>query len=121
MAPLTRDLCTNEEAFRGNSLCTQCEREACLIRRTRQAIYVTIMRVRELLLPWKINRYYIRGRICLCVRACVRAWACGFTCARVALHIQHATHMRHVVTSFVAFLAPPYFSTLFHKRHDFRK
>ena len=29
--------------------------------------------------------------------------------------------MRHVVTSFVAPLAPPYFSTLSHKRHDFRK
>jgi hypothetical protein len=39
----------------------------------------------------------------------------------VALLIQHATHMRHIVTSFVAPLAPPCFSTLSHKRRDFRK
>ena len=41
--------------------------------------------------------------------------------ARVALLIQHVTRMRHIVTSFVASLAPPNFSTLPHKRHDFRK
>ena len=41
-------------------------------------------------------------------------------CARVALLIQHATRMRHIVTSFVAPLAAPYFSTLSHTRHDFR-
>ena len=45
--------------------------------------------------------------------------ACG--CTRVALLIQHATHMRHIVTSFVAPLAPSHFSTLSHKRHDFPK
>ena len=40
---------------------------------------------------------------------------------RVVLLIQHATRMRHTVTSFVAPLAPLYLSTLSHKRHDFRK
>ena len=40
---------------------------------------------------------------------------------RVALLIQHAKRVRYIVMSFVASLAPPYFSTLFHKRHDFRK
>ena len=38
----------------------------------------------------------------------------------VALFIRHATLMRHIVTSFVAPLAPPYVSTLSHKRSDFR-
>jgi hypothetical protein len=41
--------------------------------------------------------------------------------ARVALLIQHATCMRHVLSSFVTPLAPSYFSTLSHKRHDFQK
>jgi hypothetical protein len=45
------------------------------------------------------------------VRACVRA----------ALLIPHAMRMRHIVMSFVAPLAPPYFSTLSDKWHDFRK
>ena len=39
----------------------------------------------------------------------------------VTLLIQHATRLRHIVTSFVAPLSPPYFSTLSHKRCDFRK
>jgi hypothetical protein len=41
-------------------------------------------------------------------------------CVR-ALLIQHAMRMRHIVTSFVAPLSPPFFSTLSHKRPDFRK
>jgi hypothetical protein len=41
--------------------------------------------------------------------------------ARACVLSPHATHMRHIVTSLVAPLAPPYFSTLSHKRHDFRK
>ena len=39
----------------------------------------------------------------------------------VALLIEYATRMRHIVSSYVAPLAPPSFSTLSHKRHDFRK
>jgi hypothetical protein len=39
----------------------------------------------------------------------------------IALLIQHATLMRHVVMSFAAPRRPPHFSTLSHKRYDFRK
>jgi hypothetical protein len=41
--------------------------------------------------------------------------ACACACMHVALLIQHATRVRHIVTSFVALLAPPSFSTLPHK------
>ena len=34
---------------------------------------------------------------------------------------KHATRVCHIVTPFVASMAPPYFSTLSHKRSDFRK
>ena len=40
---------------------------------------------------------------------CPDAWACACACVHVALLIQHATRMRHIVTSFVAPLVPPYF------------
>jgi hypothetical protein len=40
---------------------------------------------------------------------------------RVPLLIQCPTRMRHIVTSFMARQAPPYFSTLSQKRHDFPK
>ena len=39
----------------------------------------------------------------------------------VALVIQHVMRVRRIILSFVACPAAPYFSTLFHKRHDFRK
>jgi hypothetical protein len=48
------------------------------------------------------------------------ACAMAHGCVHVVLLIQHATRMRRTVTSFVASLAS-YFSTLSHKRHDFRK
>jgi hypothetical protein len=82
---------------------------------------VTLRRVRESLLPRKCSKDYV----CLCARAYVRAWpgawACACWCAYVALLIQHSAHMRHTVPSTVASLAPSNFSTLSHKRHDFRK
>jgi hypothetical protein len=49
----------------------------------------------------------------------VRGRACESV--RVVLLIQHATRMRNTVSSFLASLAPPHFSTLSHKRHDSRK
>jgi hypothetical protein len=39
----------------------------------------------------------------------------------VTLFIQHAKHMCRILLSYVAFLVSPYFSTLYRKRHDFRK
>jgi hypothetical protein len=67
--------------------------------------------------------------VCMCVCACVNARACGFpgawacacVCVRVALLTQHATRMRHIVTSFLAPLAPSYFSTLSRKQMIFEK
>ena len=86
---------------------------------------------------WKVLHICLCARACLptCARkrvcACVCVCVCGAgssgasTCAYAWLHvvflIQHATRMRHIVTSFVASLAAPHFSTLSHKRHDFRK
>ena len=60
---------------------------------------------------------------CVCVRVCTRArkrvpGRMG-ACVHVALLIQHAIRMRHVVTSFVAPLTLPHFLTLSHKWHDF--
>jgi hypothetical protein len=38
----------------------------------------------------------------------------------VAFVSQHAKRMRRIILSSVAYLAVPYFSTLFRKRHHFR-
>ena len=56
---------------------------------------------------------------CVCVHlgGSARTRKCAF--ARVAVLTRHATLLRHIVI--FASLAPPSFSTLFHKRHDFRK
>jgi hypothetical protein len=62
----------------------------------RQCTYdVTLRRVRESLLPWKSNKYYV-FRLCKCLCVCLGARARGRV--RVALFIQHATRMRHILT-----------------------
>ena len=59
--------------------------------------------------------------MCACVCECAGAFVCACTCALVALLTQHAKRMGRIISSSVASLAPSYFSTLSHKRHDFRK
>ena len=42
-------------------------------------------------------------------------------CVFIDLSIQHEIRMRHIILPPVACLALPYFSTLSHNQHDFRK
>jgi hypothetical protein len=47
--------------------------------------------------------------------------ACECMYVHVALLVQHVMHVCHIVTSLLAPWSQPYFSTLSHKRCDFRK
>ena len=78
---------------------------------TRQNMFnATFRRVRELLLLWKSNQHYIF--VCVCVRVPRRVGVRMRVCA-----CSHAYPARNTYAP----MAPPYFSTLSHKRHDFRK
>ena len=68
------------------------------------------------LFAWKNNKYYIFLRVVACVRSAV--WAC----VRCACNPAHPTSKAcgHIL-SFVAYLAPPHFSTFSHKKRDFRE
>jgi hypothetical protein len=69
----------------------------------------------------KSNTSIIYWSVCVCVvRACMWVHKRVGMCVS-ALLIQHATDMLHIVISFVAPRSPPNFSTLSHKRCDFRK
>ena len=58
---------------------------------------------------WQVIHICVCERVCACV--CLGEWASACACVHVALLIQHASHMRHIVTSVVAPLAPSYIST----------
>jgi hypothetical protein len=65
--------------------------------------------------------YYIFLYLCVCARVWlwgVGARALASSGARVALLIKHAKSMSHIVCGLSA---PPYFSTLSHKRHNFQE
>jgi hypothetical protein len=57
---------------------------------------------------------------CVCVRPCVCVWLGGWVsaCTRLALLIQHATHIRHIVICSLS--GSTTFFILSHKQHDFR-
>jgi hypothetical protein len=67
-------------------------------------INVILRRVRAITVTVESNNYYT-----------------GLSIVNVALVIQHALCMGHITLSFVVCLVLQYFSTLFHKKHDFLK
>ena len=84
--------------------------------------YTGILVGTEQVPPWESNKFFmLRVCVCVCVMGgCPGAWACACACAHVVLLISHAACILHFVLAFAS-LAPPYFSTLSHKRHDCRK
>jgi hypothetical protein len=74
------------------------------------------------MLQWKSNRYYkflrvyvrVRTCVCVCVHGSVRVLAL------VQPYLSRLPHEGVILTS-AASLAPPQFSILFHKWHDFRE
>jgi hypothetical protein len=68
--------------------------------------------------------YVQRNIEALSCNHCCRGKAISITyceCVSVVLVIQHAMRMRLIILSSVACLALKYFSTLSHKRQDFRE
>jgi hypothetical protein len=63
----------------------------------------------------KIEEY--SGNHCCCGKAISITYS---ECVFVDLDVQHAKRMRRIILSPAACLFLPYFSTLSHKRHDFR-
>jgi hypothetical protein len=81
-------------------------------------------RVRESLLPWKSNKYYLLVCVCMRSRACV--WVAGRVgvCMRIrACSLANTACKVYApfVTSCVVSRSLPNVSTLSHKRWDFRK
>jgi hypothetical protein len=73
-----------------------------------RCVRVTIVAVeKQYYIHWERERERERERVCVCV--CV------------ASVIRHAKRMHRVIFLSVACPVSPYFSTLSHKRHDFRK
>ena len=92
------------------------------VKQDRHCTYnVTLRRIHETILPWKtsITYFSVRARVGKCVwwEGAGGALTLLLVNARVALLILHAKRMRRIVLSS---LAAPHFSTLAHKRHDFR-
>jgi hypothetical protein len=86
--------------------------------KTSNTYNVTLKRVNETIVVGESNTYYICVSARACARACVGARARTCASARVAL-LSIMSSAGAVLPA--SSLAPPYFSTLSHKRHDFRE
>ena len=84
--------------------------------KTSNTYNVTLKRVNETTVVGERNMYYICVSACACVCVGARARTCA-SARVVLLSIMSSAGAVLPASS----LAPPYFSTLSHKRHDFRK